>query len=77
MTLKAPIEKGVTCRVPGTCGELVQGIYNGTLIHVTCPVDLYSYDKTETLMENIQAACKKEFMFYETSLVGGGASFVG
>ncbi len=28
--------------VPGSCGELVQGIYEGRHFHVTCPVDLYS-----------------------------------
>ncbi|MBM4404583.1 MAG: GHMP kinase [Chloroflexi bacterium] len=29
-------------RVPGTCGELVQGIIDGRHFHVTCPIDLYS-----------------------------------
>lgn len=29
-------------RVPGTCGELVQGVIDGRHTHVTCPVALYS-----------------------------------
>ena len=33
----------VTVKVPGTCGELVQGIFDGKLVHITCPIDLYSY----------------------------------
>lgn len=31
-----------TASVPGTCGELVQGMADGTFFHITCPVDLYS-----------------------------------
>ena len=31
-----------TVRVPGTCGELVQGILDGTQFLITCPVNLYS-----------------------------------
>lgn len=33
---------GATVSVPGTCGELVQGVVDGIAFHVTCPVDLYS-----------------------------------
>jgi len=33
---------GATVSVPGTCGELVQGVMDGIAFHVTCPVDLYS-----------------------------------
>ena len=28
-------------RVPGSCGELVQGIVDGVRLHVSCPVDRY------------------------------------
>lgn len=28
--------------MPGTCGELVQGIIDGEHFHITCPVDLFS-----------------------------------
>lgn len=31
-----------TVHLPGSCGELVQGSYNGTPFHVTCPIDMYS-----------------------------------
>jgi len=31
-----------TVKVPGTCGELVQGFLDGAHFLVTCPVDLYS-----------------------------------
>ncbi len=31
-----------SCRVPGSCGELVQGTIGGVNFHVTCPVNLYS-----------------------------------
>ncbi|MFW6238396.1 MAG: kinase [Halanaerobiales bacterium] len=32
----------VITRVPGSCGELVQGNIAGTTFHISCPVDLYS-----------------------------------
>ncbi|MBI2455338.1 MAG: GHMP kinase [candidate division NC10 bacterium] len=32
----------VTVRMPGTCGELVQGVLQGVSFHVTCPVDLFA-----------------------------------
>lgn len=31
-----------TVRMPGTCGELVQGVIDGVTFHVTCPVDLFA-----------------------------------
>lgn len=31
-----------TARVPGSCGELVQGTLSGVNFHVTCPVNMYS-----------------------------------
>jgi L-threonine kinase len=35
--------RSITYKVPGTCGELVQGAVNGRYFHITCPVDIYSY----------------------------------
>ncbi len=32
----------VTVRVPGTCGELMQGLIDGTNLQISCPVALYS-----------------------------------
>ncbi len=37
-----PSRTSATARVPGTCGELVQGVLDGNHFHVTCPIDLYS-----------------------------------
>ncbi|MBI2863593.1 MAG: GHMP kinase [Chloroflexi bacterium] len=34
--------KGIAS-MPGTCGELVQGMLDGVPFHVSCPVDLYSH----------------------------------
>lgn len=34
-------------RVPGTCGELVQGALNGISFHITCPVNIYSRVEVE------------------------------
>jgi len=33
----------VRVKVPGTCGELVQGIKENKNFHITCPVNLFSY----------------------------------
>ena len=33
----------VTVKVPGTCGELVQGIKENKNFHITCPINLFSY----------------------------------
>ena len=35
---------------PGTCGELAQGLLDGTLVMATCPIDLYAA-ATVTLSE--------------------------
>ncbi len=34
-------------KLPGTCGELVQGTLNGTPFHVSCPVDMFSRVEVE------------------------------
>ncbi len=31
-----------TARLPGTCGELVQGSLNGVPFHISCPVDIFA-----------------------------------
>ncbi|MBI4733361.1 MAG: kinase [Rubrobacteridae bacterium] len=38
--------------VPGSCGELVQGIINGVNIHITCPIDRYSRASVKNLSKN-------------------------
>lgn len=35
--------KKITVKVPGTCGELVQGISENNNFQVTCPIELFSY----------------------------------
>lgn len=35
-------KKKVTVKVPGSCGELVQGVIEGTPFLVTCPIDIYA-----------------------------------
>jgi len=37
-----PMSGEATVRVPGTCGELAQGLLNGEHFHITCPIDLYA-----------------------------------
>ena len=32
---------------PGTCGELAQGMINGTHFLITCPIDMYSVATVE------------------------------
>lgn len=34
--------KSVKCIAPGSCGEFIQGIYEGSPCLVSCPVDVYS-----------------------------------
>lgn len=34
-------------KVPGTCGELVQGTLEGITFHVSCPIDMYSTIQVE------------------------------
>ena len=38
-----------TASAPGTCGELAQGMLDGTLIMATCPIDLFSTATVELL----------------------------
>jgi len=35
--------KKITIKIPGSCGELVQGIYKNNNFQVTCPLNLFSY----------------------------------
>lgn len=35
-------KKTMTAKVPGACGELVQGVIEGTPFLVTCPIDVYA-----------------------------------
>ncbi|AGB41637.1 putative kinase involved in propanediol utilization [Halobacteroides halobius DSM 5150] len=53
----------VTVKVPGTCGELMQGIIDGVDLQISCPIDRYSYVtvKRDSSLSNIkinQAAAK-------------------
>lgn len=41
-----------TIAMPGSCGELVQGIMDGVSFHVSCPVDIYSLVTVELNRNN-------------------------
>ena len=43
----SPEPRRATAVAPGTCGELAQGVLNGVLCMVTCPIDLYSVATVE------------------------------
>ncbi len=43
MPRKKTSMKEVTAKVCGSCGEIVQGIYGPGLVHISCPVDVFSY----------------------------------
>ncbi|MCL5959775.1 MAG: GHMP kinase, partial [Chloroflexi bacterium] len=40
--LSSRIIARATVKMPGTCGELVQGTLGGTPFHISCPIDVYS-----------------------------------
>ena len=42
MMLSSGESRRASASAPGTCGEFAQGMLDGTLCMVTCPVDLYS-----------------------------------
>jgi len=44
--------KKIAIKIPGTCGELVQGIYEGNNFQVTCPIELFSYIHLELADSN-------------------------
>ncbi|GAB6100491.1 GHMP kinase [Halanaerocella petrolearia] len=46
----------VTVKVPGTCGELMQGMIDGVNLQISCPIDLYSYVtvKRDSSLSNIE-----------------------
>ncbi|MDP2662908.1 MAG: GHMP kinase, partial [Dehalococcoidia bacterium] len=41
------VKRRATVRMPGTCGELVQGYLEGIHFHVSCPVNIYSTVEVE------------------------------
>lgn len=50
-------------RVPGTCGELVQGTMDGVHFHVTCPVNIYSEAKVEVASLSCYDSVSQSFCF--------------
>ena len=51
--------KEVTAKVCGSCGELVQGMYGSSLVHISCPVDVFSY-VTVRLNNSLEVNCAKD-----------------
>ena len=47
MTLPRGIVGRCSASAPGTCGELAQGLLDGVLCMVTCPIDMYSVATVE------------------------------
>ena len=41
-------------KLPGTCGELVQGTLEGITFHVSCPVDIYSTVEVELTEDDVR-----------------------
>ncbi len=52
-----------TVKVPGTCGELVQGTLDGIHFHVTCPIDIYSEARVEVASLTCYDGCSHRFSF--------------
>ncbi|MCL4417247.1 MAG: hypothetical protein M1475_00510 [Actinobacteria bacterium] len=53
-------DKKYTVKVPGSCGELLQGITNGINFHVTCPVKLFS-EISVNIIKNSEIICEKNY----------------
>ncbi|ADG82171.1 GHMP kinase [Thermincola potens] len=69
-------------RAPGTCGELIQGLWNGVNFLVTCPINMYSTavvelspDMDELILpagrEKTAAAVRKLLSSVEADGIGG------
>lgn len=67
--------KKVTVRVPGSCGELLQGTWRGKPLLVTCPIDRYSQvtievGERESLPLKAEQMARLASDFYQVSLDG-------
>ena len=63
----------VKVKVPGSCGELVQGVSKGTNFLITCPVNLYSTIELSSCRETakndltkVELALEKTFRYLNT-----------
>lgn len=52
--------KKYTVKVPGSCGELIQGMIDGINFHVTCPVNLFS-EVCVSISKNSDIICDKSY----------------
>lgn len=67
--------KKVTVRVPGSCGELLQGTWRGKPLLVTCPIDRYSQatieaGEQESLSPKAEQMTHLASEFFQISLDG-------
>lgn len=67
--------KKVVVRVPGSCGELLQGTWRGKPLLVTCPIDRYSEvtiqeGEWELLSPKAEQMAQLASEFYQVSLKG-------
>lgn len=67
----------VRVKVPGSCGELVQGVSKGTNFLITCPIDRYSTIELSSCRETVKAgpvkvelALEKTFRYLNTEPAG-------
>lgn len=68
---------GSLVKVPGTCGELVQGVIDGRVFHITCPVNVFSYVTAERglragITTNVPDKWKAKSAAQETMKLCGG-----
>jgi L-threonine kinase len=66
----------VTVRVPGTCGELIQGSINGQDFLVTLPVEVYT-EVTVELNENSREIINRQGLTKVVAAVGGTLRYLG
>jgi len=64
-------------KVPATCGELVQGVIDGRVVHITCPISMFSYVTAERgtlpgITINVEGKWKAKSAAHETMKLFGG-----
>ena len=64
----------LTVRVPGSCGELLQGMKAGNPFLVTCPVGSYTTVRISDTLAGIHGLGRKSLMALEKTLTSLGKS---
>lgn len=58
----------ITVRVPGSCGELIQGQVGGEPFLVTCPIDCYTMVRVSDRLRGIEGLGRKSLIALERTL---------